>query len=98
MDNSKKTQVFKELASFCKKEKSKWAFVAFDEESSSASVVQEGSVPVSVAALVSVMVIEPVGVRPEEGVVNPPQLFELGGRLWKFQRGISCMKRNPFQV
>ena len=61
-------------------------------------MVQEGSVPVSVAALISVMVVEPLGVQPEEGVVNPPQLFELGGRLWKFQRGISCMKRNPFQV
>ena len=72
MDNSKKTQVFKELASYCKKEKSKWALAAFDEGWKSASVVKEGSVPVPV--------VEQVVVRPEEGVVNPPRLFEIGGR------------------
>ena len=38
-------------------------------------MVQEGSVPVPVDKAV-----EPVGVRPEVGVVIPPQLFEIGGR------------------
>ena len=82
MDNSKRTQVFAELASFCRKEKSKWAFAAFNEEfeqSETAPVVQEGAVPVPVAAPVVVPVVEPVGVRPEEGVVNPPRLFEHRG-------------------
>ena len=79
MDNSKRTQMFAELASFCRKEKSKWAFAAFDEEFETAPVVQEGAVPVPVAAPVVVPVVDPVGVRLEEGVVNPPRLFEHRG-------------------
>ena len=64
---SKKTQFSRNWIPSAKKEKIKWAF---DEVLRCAWVVQEGFVPVPV-----VTAVEPVGVRPEEGVGNPPHLF-----------------------
>ena len=78
MDFSKKTAVFKELASHCKEEKRKWARVAFEEGWRSASA-KASSTPVPVEQVVIVEPVEEVAAvpveavaRPEGGLVSPP--------------------------